>query len=166
MNFKRKLIGILTEMFFAIFIIMFSLNLWINFDKTTYETANYYSKIKGVVIDISDEPFVLSSDESKVESNTLYLHNISNSNNSATLMIKINKSNILFLNNTILKIDNDYYNLKELNYEQDNTYYYIILKKVDLSGYETKLFNIKLLTKDNINTNIKDYLDYEFISKV
>ena len=122
---------------------------------------------KKVIVDIDDiNSVVFSNNENDVESNTLYLHNISSTNNSVKLVLRINKDNELFKNNTILKIDNKYYNLSELNSVINNNYMYIIIDNYTFSSYETKKLEVKILSKEKPNQNIVEYLNYEFITQI
>ena len=167
MNLKREIAYLIFEIIFCIFFIIYGYYIWNNFDASSYLIAKSYDNKKEIMVDINDnEGIVLSNDEEIVKPNILYLHNISSKNSVSKLIIKIEKDNILFKNNTILKINDKYYDLEELDYNADNNYIYIILDEYPLAGYETKELEIKILTKDKIETNLGDYLNYEFISQI
>ena len=167
MNFYKELTYLILEICFCIFVIIFGYILWNNFDTSNYEIAKSYSNKKEIIIDINDtENIVLSNNENNVEPNILYLHNLSGKNSNAKLILKIDKDNILFKDNTILKIDDYYYNLNGLEYTIDNSYLYIIIDEYKFDSYETKKLEVKILTKEKINSNIGEYLNYEFITQI
>ena len=165
MNLRREIYYLILEILFSIFVIFFGYYILNNFDKSSIDIAKSYSNTKQIAINLEDNDTILSNNEEEINANTLYLHNISSKNNAAKLLIKINKSNDLFKTNTILKINNNYYNLEDMDYFLDDNYIYIIIKKIAFDGYETKELNIKLLTKEKVN-NVSEYLNYEFVTKV
>ena len=165
MSFHKELSYLIFEICFCIFVIVLGYIIWNNFDASNYEIAKSYANTKEIILDIDDcENIVVSDNENDVESNMLYLHNISGKNNNAKLMLKIDKNNTLFKDNTILKIDNNYYILNDLEFTNDNNYIYIIIDEFIFDSYETKELEIKILTKEKINSNIGEYLNYEFIT--
>ena len=167
MNIKKEIRYLIFEIILCVFIILFGFYLWNNFDMESFLIAKSYENKEGIILDITDtDNIVLSNNEDIIEPNILYLHNISGNNNTSKLIVKINKNNELFKNNTILKIDDNYYVLNDLDYYNDKDYTYIILDEFTFDGYETKELSVKLLTKDKVNTDIYTYLNYEFITEI
>ena len=166
MNLKREITYLIFEILFCIFFIIFGYYIWSNFDISNLLIAKSYNDKTIIQLDVLDaEEIVLSSDEDKVKPSKLYLHNISKKEGVSKLIIKIDKNNVLFKENTILKINEKYYNLEDLKYETNDEYIYVFLDQYTFDGYETKELEVKLLTKDKIDLNICEYLNYEFISE-
>ena len=111
------------------------------------------SKTKEVLIDV----------DYKDTYSILYLHNISGEDNNKTLSFKINKDNEYIKNNAILYIDNNFYELSNLNYTEDEYFRYYNVDNINFKGYETKEYNFKILLKEEINNN---YLNYEFVTNL
>lgn len=163
MNFYKEFILITLEIAFSIFIMIFGYTIWDNFDQTNYNTAKYYDNIEYYEIYLEDtgEDISLLKEENNTEYAKLYLHNISNKNNNTLLTFKINKENTNLINNTIIKIEDKYYEINKLNYKEDENYYYFILENINFNSYETKEYNIKVLLKEE-QYNTINYIDYEF----
>ena len=153
MSFYKDFLLTILEMIFAIFIIIFGYMVWDTFDQTNYEQAKLYSKTKEVLIDV----------DYKDTYSILYLHNISGEDNNKTLSFKINKDNEYIKNNAILYIDNNFYELSNLNYTEDEYFRYYNVDNINFKGYETKEYNFKILLKEEINNN---YLNYEFVTNL
>lgn len=153
MEFYKDFLLTILEMIFAIFIIIFGYMVWDTFDQTNYEQAKLYSKTKEVLIDV----------DYKDTYSILYLHNISGEDNNKTLSFKINKDNEYIKNNAILYIDNNFYELSNLNYTEDEYFRYYNVDNINFKGYETKEYNFKILLKEEINNN---YLNYEFVTNL
>lgn len=153
MEFYKDFLLTILEMIFAIFIIIFGYMVWDTFDQTNYEQAKLYSKTKEVLIDV----------DYKDTYSILYLHNISGEDNNKTLSFKINKDNEHLKNNAILYIDNNFYELSNLNYIEDEYFRYYNVDNINFKGYETKEYNFKILLKEEINNN---YLNYEFVTNL
>ena len=167
MNVKKEIRYLLFEIILCLFIILFGYYIWNNFDMESFIIAKSYENKEGIILDINDtENIVLSNNEELVEPNLLYLHNISGNDNTSKLIIKISKENTLFKNNTIIKIGDKYYNLGDLEYYTDNSYSYITLDEFNFDAYETKELSVKLITKNEVNTDIYNYLNYEFITEI
>ena len=166
MNLKKEILSLIFEIIVCFSIIIVGLYYWVNCDRGSLEVAKYYSNYSNIVVNIDDQNTVLSSNENDIKSNTLLLKNTSSKKSNVKLVIKIDRNNMLFKNNTVLKIDNNYYNLDDLGFKSDNNYMYIFINNYEFNSYETKEFEIKLLTKESINYNIYDYLNYEFMTQV
>lgn len=152
MSFYKEFFLITLEVCFAIFITIFGYFIWDTFDQTSYEEAKFYSKTKEVLIDI----------DYKVTDSILYLHNISGDDNNKTLLFKTNKDNILE-NNAIIYIDNNLYDLSNLNYTEDEFFRYYEIDNIAFKGYETKKYSFNILIKNDIKNN---YLNYDFITNI
>ena len=167
MNLTKEIVYTVLEILLCFIIIVFGYYIWNNFDLSSLEIAKSYSNYKEVLVDIDDiDNIAVLGNENFANSNTIYLHNTSSINNNVKLILKINKDNVLFKENTILKIDNNYYNLKELDYKIDNNYIYIIIDNYDFNSYETKELKLKILLKEEVSQNLGEYLNYEFITQV
>ena len=162
MNFYREFILTTLEIALAVFIIIFGYAIWDNFDLTDYHTAKYYDNVEQyeVFLEDNDKSISLLSNENTTEYTKLYLHNISDKNNNTLLTLKVDKENTLLINNTIIKIDNEFYEINKLDYKEDDNYLYFIIGNLDFNGYETKEYNVKVLIKEN--NDINEYLDYDF----
>ena len=162
MNFYREFILTTLEIALAVFIIIFGYTVWDNFDLTDYDTAKYYDNVEQyeVFLEDNDKSISLLSNENTTEYTKLYLHNISDKNNITLLTLKVEKENKMLINNTIIKIDNEFYEINKLDYKEDDNYFYFIIENLDFNGYETKEYNVKVLMKEN--DDINEYLDYEF----
>lgn len=149
-------------MCFAIFIIIFGYAIWNNFDQTNYNTAKYYDNTKEVEIYIEDSKnyITLLNNELNSESTKFYLHNISDKNNNTNLLFKTDK-NTNIKNNITLKINNNYYFLKELECIEDDNYCYYKINDINLKGYETKEYDFKIIL-NNIDKNI----NYELVTNI
>ena len=164
MNLRKEIAYLILEILFCIFIIFYGYYIWNNYDLSKLEIAKSYKNDKNIIVNIEDiSNIVISNDENNIESNILYLHNTSSNNNSAKLILKINKDNELFKRNTILKIDQRYYDLSNLKCYKDKNFIYIIIDNYNFNSYETKELEVKILSKDQINNNISEYMNYEFI---
>lgn len=166
MNFYKEFFLVTLEIAFAIFIIIFGYAIWDNFDQTDYNIAKYYDDIEyyEIYLEDSEDNVSLLAEENNREYTKLYLHNINDKNNNTLLTFKIYKENITLINNAIIKIENEYYDINKLNYKEDENYYYFIIKDIDFSGYETKEYNVKILLKEQLENNTINYLDYEFVT--
>ena len=159
MYFYKEFFILTLEICVSIFVIIFGHAIWDNFDNSKHLFAKQYDNIKEVEVLLEDnDKIVLSNNEQDIKPSILYLHNINKNTNIVNLIIKIDKNYNLFKNNTILKIDNNYYDLNNSTIKEDNSFYYIYIDKIKFNGYETKKLNIKIL-------NIKNYLNYEFITQ-
>lgn len=165
MNFYKDFFLTTFEIAFAIFMIIFGYTIWDNFDKSEYNTAKYYDNIEYYDIYLEDinNNISLLTEENNTEYAKLYLHNISDKNNNTLLTFKINKENTNLINNTIIKIEDKYYEINKLNYKEDEIYYYFILENISFNSYETKEYDIKVLLKEE-QYNINNYIDYEFVT--
>lgn len=166
MNFYKEFILSTLEIALAVFIIIFGYAIWDNFDLTDYNTAKYYDNIEyyEIYLEDSKDNISLLTEENNVEYTKLYLHNVSEKNNDTLLTFKIDKENIILINNAIIKIENNYYDINKLDYKEDENYYYFIIEDVDFNGYETKEYNVKVLLKEKLENNINEYLTYEFVT--
>ena len=162
MEFYKDFFLITLEMCFAIFIIIFGYAIWNNFDQINYNTAKYYDNTKEVEIYIEDSKnyITLLNNELNSESTKFYLHNISDKNNNTNLLFKIDK-NTNIKNNITLKINNNYYFLKDLGCIEDDNYCYYKINNINLKGYETKEYDFKIIL-DNIDKNI----NYELVTNI
>ena len=115
-----------------------------NFDLNNYKTAILNDNTKNIEI--------------LNENNTLYVHNISKNNNETKLMIKVDKNVLINTEEFILEINNETYNLKELDCGSDEKYNYYDLYNIDFNSYETKNYNYNIIKSD------KDLIEYEFIN--
>lgn len=165
MNFYREFLLITLEMCFAIFIAIFGYVIWDNFDQTEYEEAKYYENIKEfqLYMEDNDSYITLIDDEEKSKPTKLYLHNISDKDDNIKLSFKINKEDTYLKTNTIIKINNNYYDISKSECLEDETYCYFIIESIDFKGYETKEFDVKILLKNN-STN--EQINYEFITTI
>lgn len=165
MNFYKEFFLITFEIAFAIFMIIFGYTIWDNFDKSKYNTAKYYDNIEyyDIYLEDTNNNISLLTEENNTEYAKLYLHNISDKNNNTLLTFKINKENKNLINNTIIKIEDKYYEINKLNYKEDEIYYYFILEYISFNSYETKEYDIKVLLKEE-QYNINNYIDYEFVT--
>lgn len=164
MNFYKEFFLITLEICFAIFIIIFGYAIWDNFDQSEYNTAKYYDNINEfeLYIEDNDSYITLIDEEKQSEPTKLYLHNISDKNNNTKLSFKINKDNKYLKNNAIINIDNNYYELNNLEFIEDDCSYYFIIDDIDFEGYETKEYSIKILLKNNYSNN--ESINYEFVT--
>ena len=140
----KEFFDIIFEMCIAIFIIIFGYAIWDNFDLNNYKTAILNDNTKNIEI--------------LNENNTLYVHNISKNNNETKLMIKVDKNVLINTEEFILEINNETYNLKELDCGSDEKYNYYDLYNIDFNSYETKNYNYNIIKSD------KDLIEYEFIN--
>ena len=153
MNLTKEIVYTVLEILLCFIIIVFGYYIWNNFDLSSLEIAKSYSNYKEVLVDIDDiDNIAVLGNENFANSNTIYLHNTSSINNNVKLILKINKDNVLFKENTILKIDNNYI--------------YIIIDNYDFNSYETKELKLKILLKEEVSQNLGEYLNYEFITQV
>lgn len=168
MDFYKEFILTTLEICLAIFIIIFGYAIWDNFDLTNYNTAKYYNTTKNfeVIIEDFDDTIAIPNNEEDIKSSKLYLHNISGKENKTQLAFKIKKDNYILKNNAIIKIDNHYFDINKSDYKEDEHYYYFIIDDVSFNGYETKEYDIKVILKDNLNENINEYLNYEFVAYI
>ena len=166
MNLKKEIISLIFEIIVCFCVIILGMYYWLNCDRTSLETAKHFSNYNKIVVNLSENNTVLSNDEKEVLPNILYLKNNTNKSKTAKLVVKIDKDNTLFRSNTIIKIDNIYYDLNNLDYKVDDKYNYIFINNITLNSYETKELEVKLLTKESIKNNIYKYLSYEFVTQV
>lgn len=161
MEFIKEFFLIMLEMAFAIFIIIFGYAIWDNFDLTNYNTAKYYDDAKDIEMYLEDDKNYISSlnNEDNSEYAKLYLHNISNENNTKKLFFKISKDNIYMKENAVLNINNNYFELNNLEYIEEDYFYNFIIDDINLDSYETKKLYIKILLKEEV---IKENINYEF----
>lgn len=166
MNFYKEFILLTAEISLAIFVAIFGYSVWDNFDQTNYNIAKHYDETRDFEIYIEDtkEHITLLDRENEINYSNLYLHNISNEDNKTLLTIKIDKKNKLFKDNILIKINETYYDVNKLDYKENGCYYYYIIDNIKFKGYETKKYNVKLLLKTDINNNINEYLNYEFVT--
>lgn len=164
MEFYKEFFAITIEICFAIFIIIFGGTLWNTFDFSDYNTASYYANSKEFDMHIDEGNYIgLLNNEQEVTYTNLYLHNMSGKRNINNLLIKISKDNDSLKNNTIIKINENYYELNNLECIEDDYFYYFKIENIDFNGYETKEYKLKILLKENINN---EYLNYEFMTNL
>lgn len=150
MNFYKELIIILCEMMLSIFIAIFGYVLWDNFDSKKYiETINY------------DNIYEV---EVAYEDNCLMVHNISRKDNNKDLMFKVNRFDSNLKNDDIiLLIDGKEYDLSNLDYTVDDLYIYYIIDNISFNEYETKVYDVKVMSK---SYDVIDSLNYEFVTEI
>ena len=139
----REYILIILEMSIAIFLIIFGYAIWNNYDLTKHNIAIESDNTKKVEI--------------LNENSTLYVHNVSKKDNNIKLMIKVDKNILFNTEKFILEINNETYNLKELDYGCDEKYNYYDLYRINFNKYETKNYTF------NINSS-NDLTEYEFVT--
>ena len=167
MNLKKEITYLVFEIIICLLVIVFGYHIWNNFNLSNYEIAKSYADTREVIVALEDtNNIVISNDENSIEDNILYLHNISGKENYTKLVLKLNKENELFKNNTIIKIDSKYYILSELDYIMDDSYVYITIDKYHFNEYETKELKFKLLSKDSKIDITSEQFNYEFITQL
>lgn len=83
-----------------------------------------------------------------------------NSNrNNILLKIRVNNNEDV-VNNTILRIDNDFYKLNDLEVIDVDDYKYFVVDNYILKGYETVKYDVSFLTINN--DYVIDNLNYDF----
>jgi len=137
MNFYKEFFKICFEISFSFFIIIFGYNIWNTFDLNSYQTAKYYENNKELDL--------------LIDENKLYIHNLSDKDNTAKLVLKTNKEDIS--DNIVINFNNEKYYIKDLECKKDEYYCYYIINNIELNGYETKEFNYNIIN-DNINYEI------------
>lgn len=149
--YKNEIFYIISEILFAIFIIIFGYYIWDGFDQTDYNIAKYYDNTKEV-----DLVYESNMDNGYVGNNiVLSIHNISDKLNNKEIIFKLNKNsdlNNIMINDTIYSLSDNYIN-------SDDNYNYYLIENINLKGYETKVYFIDL----NYDSNI---YDYEFITEL
>lgn len=150
MNFYKELMIILCEMMLSIFIAIFGYVLWNNFDNKKYmETINY------------DNTYEV---EVAYENDCLMVHNVSRRDNNKDLMFKVNRFDSNLKNDDIiLLIDGKEYDLSNLDYTVDDLYIYYIIDNISFNEYETKVYDVKVLSK---SYDVIDSLNYEFVTEI
>ena len=103
----------------------------------SYQTAKYYENNKELDL--------------LIDENKLYIHNLSDKDNTAKLVLKTNKEDIS--DNIVINFNNEKYYIKDLECKKDEYYCYYIINNIELNGYETKEFNYNIIN-DNINYEI------------
>ncbi len=150
MNFYKELMIILCEMMLSIFIAIFGYVLWNNFDNKKYmETINY------------DNTYEV---EVAYENDCLMVHNVSRRDNNKDLMFKVNRFDSNLKNDDIiLLIDGKEYDLSNLDYTVDDLYIYYIIDNISFNEYETKVYDVKVMSK---SYDVIDSLNYEFVTEI
>lgn len=150
MNFYKELMIILCEMMLSIFIAIFGYVLWNNFDNKKYmETINY------------DNTYEV---EVAYENDCLMVHNVSRKDNNKDLMFKVNRFDSNLKNDDIiLLIDGKEYDLSNLDYTVDDLYIYYIIDNISFNEYETKVYDVKVMSK---SYDVIDSLNYEFVTEI
>ena len=148
--YKNEIFYIISEILFAIFIIIFGYYIWYGFDQTDYNIAKYYDNTKEV-----DLVYDSNVDNGYIGNNiVLSIHNISDKLNNKEVIFKLNKNNNL---NNIM-INESIYSLKDNFINSDDSYNYYLIENINLEGYETKVYFIDL--------NENNIYDYEFITEL
>lgn len=149
--YKNELFYIISEILFAIFIIVFGYYIWSGFDQTDYNIAKHYDNTREV-----DLVYESNHDKGYVGNNVIVsVHNISDKLNNKEIIFKLNKN----VNLDTIKINESVYSLKDIYINNDENYNYYLIEDADLYGYETRVYFIDLLT-DN------DLYDYQFITEL
>ena len=155
MNMFKEVCYLITEIVFAIFIIIFGYFIWDNFDQTDYNTAKYYDNTKEV-----DLVYESNIDNGIINNNTVVsIHNISNKLNNKDVILKINKDNNL--DNLKIDVNKEEKSLNDLYISNDDVYNYYLIENTNLKGYETKVYFIDFKLSNNNLLN-----DYEFITEI
>lgn len=148
---KGEIFYIITEIFFAIFIILFGSYIWDGFDQTDYKIAKYYDKTREV-----DLIYESNMDNGYVGNNIVVsVHNISDKINNKEVIFKLNKT----INLNSIKINQSVYNLNDIFMVNDENYNYYLIENANLEGYETRVYFIDLLSEDTL-------YDYQFITEL
>ena len=149
--YKNEVFYIISEIFFAIFIIIFGYYIWSGFDQTDYKIAKYYDKTKEV-----DLVYESNMDNGYIGNNIVVsVHNISDKINDKDIIFKLNKNSEL----TSIKINETIYNLNDIYIDNDENYNYYLIENAKLKGYETRVYFIDLVTDNYI-------YDYEFLTEL
>ena len=93
------------------------------------------------------------------ENNYIMIHNMNSNRNNILLKIKVNNNEDV-INNTILRIDNDFYKLNDLEVIDVYDYKYFVVDNYILKGYETVKYDVSFLTINN--DYVIDNLNYDF----
>lgn len=93
------------------------------------------------------------------ENNYIMIHNVNSNRNNILLKIKVNNNEDV-INNTILRIDNDFYKLNDLVVIDVDDYKYFVVDNYILKGYETVKYDVSFLTINN--DYVIDNLNYDF----
>ena len=93
------------------------------------------------------------------ENNYIMIHNMNSNRNNILLKIRVNNNEDV-VNNTILRIDNDFYKLNDLEVIDVDDYKYFVVDNYILKGYETVKYDVSFLTINN--DYVIDNLNYDF----
>ena len=146
--YKNEIFYIISEILFAIFIIIVGYFIWDGFDQTDYNIAKYYDNTREVDL-IYESNFDNGYEGDNI---VVSVHNISDKLNNKDIIFKLNKNSNL--NN--IKINESFYSLNDNYISSDDNYNYYLIENINLKGYETKVYFIDL--------NNNNVFDYEFIT--
>lgn len=164
----KRMFRYVSEITLAIVLIFISYFAWDRIDVEAYEKIITQYKLEDVSIAIDDEFSQLAylSDATNVKSSILSVNNYQDREYNTNIFLELNGVNKDIIDNLFLIVDNNQYNLNDIySYTEDNKYYFLITN-VDLSEYEKKIFNLKLLVHDDYDFSDEFIFSYNIIEEI
>lgn len=143
---RNTIWGSIFEILFLCIFVFLSIPLW----------ENIIDKMDKVKIEIANnnlELVAMKSEDENIRAVTNGLYNVINNsdyNVTGNLLYKFDKSSTLDPNYLNLVIDEKAYDLKYFYYGEDDNNIVYLINTFNLNGKEKKLFNIKLVIKDEM----------------
>lgn len=164
----KKILRYISEIVFSLVLIFCSYFAWDRVDVEAYEKYITQYTSDDVAINLDDEFSKLAfvSDKETINPSILSVNNYQNKEYNVNIFLELNGVNEEIINNLVLVIDNESYNLRELYKSNDGCKYYFLITKVDLLEYEKKDYSLKLLVEDNYEFNSNLKFSYSILEEI
>lgn len=164
----KRIIKYVSEITLAIILMFISYFAWDRIDVEAYEKmiTQYTLEDIAISIDGNFNQLEYMSNENGINSSVLSVNNYQDRKYNANIFLELNGVNKNVVDNLILVVDNNQYNLKDIYSYTENSKHYFLISNITLVEYEKKTFNLKLLVNDNFEINEETAFSYNIIEEI
>ena len=146
---KKGVIGYILEILLIIVVIFITLPIWAKLSSNMDDIKTHIANNNLELIASKDT----NNNDNKLKTITSGVYNIINNSNynaSGKLLYKLDKSSTINPDYLDLMINGKRYDLKYFYYSEDENNYIYLINTFNLNGKERKIYNIKLIVKEDM----------------
>ena len=164
----KKVVRYISEIIFSIVLIFVSYFAWDRIDVEAYEKYITQYTLEDISVSLDDEFCKLAyvSNEDSINPSILSVNNYQDKVYEANILLELKGVSEELIDNLILVINNTSYKLNDICVNQDKDIYYFLIVNVNLSEYEKKNYNLKLLVEDNYEFNSNFNFSYNILEEI
>jgi len=156
------------DILITLLIVLVSIPVWLNLDMSAYameaDAYNNYNYVKYEFLNKVSSSLMTYEDSDALrecETTDILVYNDSNTLDSYSLVLKINKDNDVNLDAIRINVNYDIMNLNEYEFFEDAKCYYYVIDSDDIAASSQK-YIVSLWNSDITSAN-NQYFDYEFV---